>query len=89
MRPPLCYRRCAGAHALSGKWVRAEAPASALCPATAARQGSSVAASLVDSCEFRTADIAAKIRLYFNLYRIIKIKIHEPRYLRSFAFICG
>ena len=32
------------------------APASALCPATAARQGGSVAASLVDSCEFGTAD---------------------------------
>ena len=32
------------------------APASALYPATAARQGGSVAASLVDSSEFRTAD---------------------------------
>jgi len=29
---------------------------SALSPATAARQGGSVAASHVDSCEFRTAD---------------------------------
>jgi len=32
------------------------APASALYPATAARQGGKVAGSLVDSCEFRTAD---------------------------------
>jgi len=32
------------------------APASALNHATAARQGGSVAASLVDSCEFGTAD---------------------------------
>ena len=32
------------------------APASALYPATAARQGGSVAASRVDSSEFRTAD---------------------------------
>ena len=31
-------------------------PASALYPATAARKGGSVAASLVDSCEFRTPD---------------------------------
>ncbi len=35
------------------------------------------AASLVDSCEFRTTDIAAEIRLYFNLYHVIKIKIHN------------
>ena len=56
MRPPLYYRLCAGAHALSGKKVRAWATASALYPATAARQGGSVAASLVDSYEFGTAD---------------------------------
>jgi len=36
--------------------MRAGAPASALNPATAARQGGMVAASLVDSYEFRTAD---------------------------------
>ena len=34
----------------------AAVPASALNPATAARKGSSVAASLADSCEFRTTD---------------------------------
>ena len=67
----------------------AAAPASALYPVTAARKGVSVAASLVDSYEFRTADIIAKFRLYLNLYRIIKIKIHNGRYLRSSAFICG
>ena len=31
------------------------------------------------------ADIAAKIGLYFNLYRIIKIKIHNARYLYSYV----
>jgi len=36
--------------------MRAEAAASALYPATAACQGGSVAASLVDSCGFGTAD---------------------------------
>ena len=69
--------------------MRAGAPASALYPATAACQGGSVAASLVDSYEFQTADIAVKIRLYLNFYSIIKIKIHNYRYLCSSAFICG
>ena len=34
-------------------------------------------------------DIAAKIWLYLNFHHIIKIKIHNCRYLRSSAFICG
>jgi len=55
----------AGAHALSMGWgvvcgglTSALPPPSlsALFPATAARQGGSVAGSLVDSFEFRTAD---------------------------------
>ena len=53
---PACFL---SAHVLSMGWerdVRAEAQASALYPATAACQGGSVAASLVDSYEFRTAD---------------------------------
>ena len=47
--------------------VRTEALASALYPATAARQGGMVAASLVDSCELRTADIAVKLD-YISIY---------------------
>jgi len=39
-----------------GSFNNPVAPASTLYPATAARQGGSVAVSLVDSCEFRTAD---------------------------------
>ena len=65
---PLCYRRCAGAHALSGKGMRAEATASALYPATAACQGGRVAASRVDSYEFRTADKHERMQILQPFY---------------------
>ena len=35
------------------------------------------------------ADIIAEIWLYSDFHRIIKIKIHTNRYLRSSVFICG
>jgi len=62
---PWCCGPGAGAHALSVGWgvvcgglTSALPPPSlsALYPATAARQGGRVAASRMDSCEFRTAD---------------------------------
>jgi hypothetical protein len=65
---------------------------SALIPATAARRAAVWQPALWIRSSFEpqiNADIAAKIRLYLNFCRIIKIKVHNGRYLCSSVFICG